>query len=276
MRNSFANLTPLDPATMAATFVSRCQRNVCSRKLTFSACLDDVPNGIISCIASGNKMFASGSFSKLIGLFDSASLENIATLQGQQGGVTHLLISPDDNRLYSGARKVGHLIAVLFLHLMVPLIGQDNEILCWDLRNYGTVLHVINRTCGTNQRCYFDINFEHNLLVTGDDEGQVKVFDLNGEPSEDKALACGSQFEAHRNCVNGVGCVPIDSLSLSLTLSLNRNNFHSNRLHPSLPLMATTSGQRCLVDFNETDDDIMFDYNKSYIKDTNLKLWWFR
>lgn len=149
----------------------------------------DVPNGIVSCIASGNKMFASGSFSKLIGLYDSTSLENIATLQGQQGGVTHLLISPDGNQLYSGARK-------------------DDEILCWDLRNYGTILHVVKRSCSTNQRFVYDINFEQSLLATGNDTGQVAIFDLQSEPQGDsKLLPSVCQFDSHQRCTNGIGCV---------------------------------------------------------------------
>ena len=85
-----------------------------------------MPNGIVSCIASGNKMFASGSFSKLIGLYDGTSLQNIATLQGQQGGVTHLLISPDGNQLYSGARKVSMFVHVFTLakYLFWTIAGQ--------------------------------------------------------------------------------------------------------------------------------------------------------
>lgn len=55
-------------------------------------------------------MFASGSFSNLIGLYDSTSLENTAILQGQQGGITHLLIDEQQNRLFSGARKVCYFI----------------------------------------------------------------------------------------------------------------------------------------------------------------------
>lgn len=152
-------------------------------------------------------MFASGSFSKLIGLYDSTSLENIATLQGQQGGVTHLLISPDGNQLYSGARKVSFLffrLQSLFNHIFL----QDDEILCWDLRNYGTILHVVKRSCSTNQRFVYDINFEQSLLATGNDTGQVAIFDLQSEPQGDsKLLPSVCQFDSHQRCTNGIGCV---------------------------------------------------------------------
>ena len=46
-------------------------------------------------------------------------------------------------------------------------------------------------------------------------------------------------------------------------------------LHPSLPLLATTSGERCLLDFND-EEDIIFDYKKIYTYDNNMKFWWFK
>lgn len=52
-----------------------------------------------------------------------------------------------------------------------------------------------------------------------------------------------------------------------------RYNDVDNSLHPTIPLIATTSGERYLMDFDETDDNI-FDYNKTYVKDNNMKLWW--
>lgn len=56
--------------------------------------------------------------------------------------------------------------------------------------------------------------------------------------------------------------------------------FSSYSLHPSLPLLATTSGERCLLDFNDNnnnnDDDIIFDYKRIYSNDNNMKFWWFK
>lgn len=188
----------------------------------------NVTSGIISCLASTNELLATGSYNKSIGLYDLNSFENIAVLQGQKGGVTHLLISPDGNCLYSGGRK-------------------DSEILCWDLRNLGTTLHVINRVCTTNQRLYFDVHFGHNILATGDDNGDISLYDLS-------AGADGSpmvRYKSNDCCVNGV-------------------NFH-----PTQPLIASSSGHRVLLDFDDNNEDVIFDFNKSYKEDHNLKLWWF-
>ena len=78
--------------------------------------------------------------------------------------------------------------------------------MCWDLRNYGTILHVIKRSCLTNQRFYFDINYDYNLLTTGDNDGQITIYDLNAQPQkDDKLLSSYNQFKSHNDCVNGVG-----------------------------------------------------------------------
>ncbi len=39
----------------------------------------------------------------------------LCMFQGQQGGITHIMFSPDGNKLYTGARKVTHLPFVLRL-----------------------------------------------------------------------------------------------------------------------------------------------------------------
>lgn len=87
------------------------------------------------------------------------------------------------------------------------LLLKDSEILCWDLRNYGSILHIIKRNCTTNQRIYFDINFEKDLLATGDSDGIVRLFDLKTASDEDNHLQCSGQFRSHDNCVNGVRLV---------------------------------------------------------------------
>ncbi|KAH7641489.1 Telomerase Cajal body protein 1 [Dermatophagoides farinae] len=194
----------------------------------------DIPKGIISCLSCNDQLFATGSFNRLIGLYDIDTMEHIATLKGHHGGVTHLQLSPDNMRLYSGARK-------------------DQEILCWDLRNYGEILHIIRRDCPTNQRIYFDVNFQHNILATGDDQ-QVRFYNLYQQStldSDNKVLKPFNEFHSHNNRVNGIS------------------------LHPSLPLLATTSGERCLLDFND-EEDIIFDYKKIYTYDNNMKFWWFK
>ena len=46
------------------------------------------------------------SLSSLVGVYSDSDGELIFLLQGQQGGVTHVMFSPDGTKLYSGGRKV--------------------------------------------------------------------------------------------------------------------------------------------------------------------------
>ena len=46
------------------------------------------------------------SFFLPVGLYSESTGEMICLLQGQLGGVTHVLFSPDGTKLYSGGRKV--------------------------------------------------------------------------------------------------------------------------------------------------------------------------
>lgn len=65
--------------------------------------------GIISCIAvnpADPGMYAAGSYSKTIGLYDEKSGGPEILALGHKGGVTHIKFSNDGTRLYSGGRKV--------------------------------------------------------------------------------------------------------------------------------------------------------------------------
>ncbi|XP_038050304.1 telomerase Cajal body protein 1-like [Patiria miniata] len=164
-------------------------------------------SGIISCFAVNSEgLYAAGSYSKSIGLYTEPSGSMVCMVQGQVGGVTHLMFSPDGNRLYSGGRK-------------------DPEIVCWDMRNPGRVLFSLIRDVSTNQRMYFDLDSTGQYLVSGNQDGTVSVWDTtqppviqgsNGESIIDPIL----RFKAHSDAVNGVS------------------------LNPTMPIMATASGQR--------------------------------
>ena len=72
----------------------------------------------------------------------------LCVLRGHEGGLSHLMFSPDGLRLYTGAR-------------------MDAEILCWDLREPGKVLFSIPRRVTTHQRIYFDLTAEGRYLISG-------------------------------------------------------------------------------------------------------------
>ncbi|KAL4098819.1 hypothetical protein QTP88_023347 [Uroleucon formosanum] len=188
----------------------------------------DLHRSIISTIAMNpvdRSIFAVGTYSKDIGIYGGNQLMYI--LRGHKSGITQLQFSPDGLKLYSGSRK------------------GDNDIVCWDLRNVGQTLYSAERTVTTNQRICFDISSDGQYLVSGNCTGEISTWklDQNTEKSDgiERVLTLNSKIPVHNDCVNGVS------------------------LHPTLPLLATASGQR----HNENDDD------EQILKDTDtsLKLW---
>ncbi|KAM9833064.1 telomerase Cajal body protein 1 [Syngnathus typhle] len=97
---------------------------------------------------------------------------------------------------------------------------KDPEILCWDLREPGQVVFSLKRNAGTNQRIYFDLDPSGRYLLSGGTEGVVSVWDTRNPAGGEELLQPDFQFQAHWDCANGVS------------------------IHPFLPLVATSSGQR--------------------------------
>ncbi|XP_055486942.1 LOW QUALITY PROTEIN: telomerase Cajal body protein 1 [Leucoraja erinacea] len=173
--------------------------------------------GIISCIAFSPQqdLYACASYAKTVGLYSMDEGAVLSVLQGHRGGVTHLVFSPDGNLLYTGGRK-------------------DPEILCWDLRQPGKVLFSMLRSATTNQRMYFDLELYGRYAVSGNTDWAVSVWDHSPPPppwAPTPLLEPILQLHTQQDCVNGVS------------------------LHPFLPLLATTSGQRQFPEPPESDDE---------------------
>ncbi|CAH0393710.1 unnamed protein product [Bemisia tabaci] len=203
----------------------------------FSLKMKDM-KGIISCIAFSpvaHQIMAAGTYSKALGLFSLDDNSLMCTLNGHRGGLTHIMFSPDGTKLYSGARK-------------------DHEILCWDLRNPGSILFSLIRTVETNQRIYFDLSPDGKYVISGTTCGTVKVWDTTQPPEEVNGISiirCASKFQAHNDCANG--------------LSLNRHR----------SLLATSSGQHhveknLLPLLDDEEDPVSL---PSQAPENSLKLW---
>ncbi|KAJ8246838.1 hypothetical protein GJAV_G00255950 [Gymnothorax javanicus] len=174
--------------------------------------------GIISCMA----------FSPSQSLYACGSYSRTAGLYSCQDG-TLLALLP--------SRQQGGLTHLCFSPDGTRLYTggrKDPEILCWDLRDPGQILFSLNRNVATNQRIYFDLDPTGQYLLSGNTEGVVAVWDTSAAPSGSEAvLQPLIQFQAHSDCTNGIG------------------------LHPFMPLLATSSGQRqfCWPGDSEEDSD---------------------
>ncbi|RKO91204.1 WD40-repeat-containing domain protein, partial [Blyttiomyces helicus] len=157
--------------------------------------------GLVSAITFNpdrSGMYAVGTFSGSVGLYDEKNNELLYLLTDlKMKGVTQIEFSPDGRFLYSASRK-------------------SDQILCWDIRNTGAVISRFARDGDTNQRLGFSLDPSGQFLSTGDQKGQVLVYDACAT-SEPEPLAT---FEAHKDAVS------------------------SAMFHPYMPLLATCSGQR--------------------------------
>ncbi|TNN40239.1 Telomerase Cajal body protein 1 [Liparis tanakae] len=133
---------------------------------------------------------------------------------------------------------------------------SDPEILCWDIRELSKVVFSLKRNVATNQRIYFDLDPSGRYLLSGDSERVVSVWDTKTAPPDgtEELLQPELRFQAHWDCTNGVS------------------------IHPFMPLLATSSGQRQFPSPGDSEGDSASDGEggdapKSR-RDNSLSLWW--
>ncbi|GAB1605481.1 telomerase Cajal body protein 1 isoform X1 [Argonauta hians] len=220
---------------MLRTFDVNQPGRMCTKQATYCKKTKSGQCGIVSCIAASPvdvALFATGSYSKQIALYTTSSDTMVCMLEGHQGGVTHLLFSPDGTKIFSGGRK-------------------DPEILCWDLRNPGRILCVAPRQVETNQRIYFDLSQSSQHLISGNHNGTISVWDTLDIPH--------NQSSAEEEC----------KLSPLLSYTAHCDGVNGVSLHPTCPLLASSSGQRHIL----VDEDSEEEVPESYSND--LRIWWF-
>ncbi|XP_006112202.1 telomerase Cajal body protein 1 [Pelodiscus sinensis] len=232
----------------------------------------------------GSQLFCG--FDKAVRVFDTErpgrmceSRPTFAKKQGQSGIISCIAFSPTQP-LYACAsysrtvglysRAEGVLLAMLqghrggVTHTLFSPDGtclftggrKDPKILCWDLRQPDRVLFSMQRMVATNQRLYFDLEPSGRFLVSGTTEGLVSVWDTAQPPTGDMepVLEPALQFQALQDCVNGIS------------------------LHPSLPMLASASGQREFLepwDSSEEDEGGGSGHPQRPAGGQNcLQLWW--
>jgi len=164
--------------------------------------------GITSCLALHPTLpvYAAGSYDRSTGLYTTEG-EMLCLLEGQQGGVTQVTFTADGTRLYTGGRK-------------------DGELVGWDLRQPGRVLHTLQREAATNQRVQFTLSPCQQLLASAGTDGSVRVWRLADAPDAQGVVAPCRAWLLHGDAVTGVGW----------------------RGGGATPLLATCSGQRRFAD----------------------------
>lgn len=133
---------------------------------------------------------------------------------------------------------------------------KDAELLCWDLRQPGHLLWSLSREVSTNQRIYFDLDPSGQFLVSGNTSGIVSVWDISKGFSDSQQLEPVMTFLPQKDCTNGVS------------------------LHPSLPLLATASGQRVFPEPTSSGDEGEPEPDRPLLSlchthpESQLQLWW--
>ena len=110
-------------------------------------------SGILSIITFNpdfSGLYAVGSYSNSIAIFNETDNSVCCVMEDRSEGtgISHLQFSNDGMYLYAASRK-------------------SSNIVCWDIRQTGTILYKLPRSAPTNQKLYFDITKDDNYLVTG-------------------------------------------------------------------------------------------------------------
>jgi len=171
-------------------------------KTTPSKKSKDGMKGIVSSISFApdqSGVFAASSLSPGITLFaENSGDEPVAYLDGMTSAITQIKFNPAQPQLLYASQR------------------RSDEILCWDVRQPFEVLCNFRRKASnSNQKLLFDIDPSGQWLASGDEEGNMCLFDLYGGSSE-----AALQFQAHNDAIGSV------------------------HFHPNQPLLVSASGSR--------------------------------
>lgn len=110
------------------------------------------------------------------------------------------------------------------------------KLLQWDMRNYKKPVREFHREVSTNQRIQFDLSPQQSWLASGATDGSLNLWNLEQEDQTESQM-----LPVHGDCLNGIS------------------------FHPTLPILATSSGQYHFISGDNHDDTV--DITKSQAGD---------
>ncbi|XP_018648087.1 hypothetical protein Smp_140830 [Schistosoma mansoni] len=169
--------------------------------------------GIISCIGVLNdpsrNIYATGSYNGTVCIFSEPG-NLITRLFSHQYGVTQVMLT----KTFAGKNGAPWYV----------LVGgrMDSRIFVWDARNLVNPITILHRRIENHQKFQFDVEPTGRYLFTGSQTGVVCAYDLPQciDQFSENGHTYSSNWRAHSDSTNGVS------------------------VHPSLPIIATSSGQR--------------------------------
>lgn len=156
--------------------------------------------GIISSLAfcpDYSGLYAAGTFNSSIGLFsEDTGAQVLMYLDGVSGPISHLQFHPTNP------------------HLLFASCRNRKDIHIWDVRNTSHLYSTLDLGPSSNQRRRFDIDPSGHHLITGDEEGRLRVYDVSTVQNQQPVLV----FPGHEDAVS------------------------TATFHPTLPYLLTVSG----------------------------------
>ncbi|OWZ78561.1 guanyl nucleotide binding protein [Cryptococcus neoformans Bt85] len=224
-------------------------------KTTFTRSSKDGQKGIISALAFApdtTGSFVAGGYDGSVGMYmEDGDLEGwLGGVEG--GGVTQLSYHPLNPTLLFVASRRSDIIQV------------------YDLRNSSQPLHSLPRKGRTNQRLRFDIDVWGRWLVSGDEEGLVRIWDIISPE-----VPVVFEKKLHNDAVSSV------QLHLYYPLLLTSSGSRNMTVSGSSLNNESSEGSQSDSDSDDSDSGLENENSKSMttprskIKDSTMKVWSF-
>lgn len=155
------------------------------------------PISALVCRRDSSAVFAAGSFSASIGIYDARIPEEtslVMLLPRQENAITQLHFSQDGWGLYDAARKTDYIAR-------------------WDLRMGTVSARYGPRSWRTNQRIFFHLDEDNRCLFTGDQQGNLLEFPLD-DPNEEVVPTASTKLRP--NIISCVSGPPLDPSLLAM------------------------------------------------------------